>query len=96
MRNENQVLLEVEDDGIGFTPDKLAQLQSELADDSGDIRMESGFGIGNVNKRIRLYYGKQFGVTVKSEYNTGTCVSLLIPAKKDVSYQNGISVTEKE
>ena len=96
MRNENEVLLEVEDDGIGFTPDKLAQLQSELADDSGDIRMESGFGIGNVNKRIRLYYGKQFGVTVKSEYNTGTCVSLFIPAKKDDSNQNGLSVPEKE
>jgi two-component system sensor histidine kinase YesM len=95
MRNENEVLLEVEDDGIGFTPDKLAQLQAELADDSGDIRLESGFGIGNVNKRIRLYYGKQFGVTVKSEYNAGTCVSLFIPAKKDVSYQNAIPVAEK-
>jgi two-component system sensor histidine kinase YesM len=96
MRNENEVLLEVEDDGIGFTPDKLTQLQAELADDSGDIRLESGFGIGNVNKRIRLYYGKQFGVTVKSEYNTGTCVSLFIPAKKDVSFQTGRPATEKE
>ena len=95
MRNENEVLLEVEDDGIGFPPDKLIQLQAELADDSGDIRLESGFGIGNVNKRIRLYYGKQFGVTVKSEYNTGTCVSLFIPAKKDVSNQNGIPASEK-
>jgi two-component system sensor histidine kinase YesM len=95
MRNENEVLLEVEDDGIGFTPDKLVQLQAELADDSGDIRLESGFGIGNVNKRIRLYYGKQFGVTVKSEYNTGTCVSLFIPAKKDVSNQNVIPAAEK-
>ena len=95
MRNENEVLLEVEDDGIGFPPDKLIQLQAELADDSGDIRLESGFGIGNVNKRIRLYYGKQFGVTVKSEYNTGTCVSLFIPAKKDVSNQNGLPATEK-
>ena len=87
LKNENEVLIEVEDDGIGFTPNKLAQLQAELEDDSGDIRLESGFGIGNVNKRIRLYYGKQFGVTVKSEYNTGTCVSLVIPAtKEDVNH----------
>lgn len=83
MKNENEVLLEVEDDGIGFTEEKLAQLQAELADDSGDIRMESGFGIGNVNKRIRLYYGKQYGLSVSSKYNTGTCVTLVIPAKKD-------------
>jgi two-component system, sensor histidine kinase YesM len=83
MKNADEVLLEVEDDGIGFTPDKLAQLNAELKDDSGDIRLESGFGIGNVNKRIRLYYGKQYGLSVKSELNTGTCVTLVIPAQKD-------------
>ena len=74
---------EVEDNGIGFTPEKLAQLQAELDDDSGDIKLESGFGIGNVNKRIRLYYGKQYGLPVRSEYNTGTCVTLVIPARRD-------------
>jgi two-component system sensor histidine kinase YesM len=83
MNNEDEVLLEVEDNGIGFTPEKLAQLQTELATDSDDIKAESGFGIGNVNNRIRLYYGKQYGLTVQSEYNTGTCVTLIIPAKKD-------------
>jgi two-component system sensor histidine kinase YesM len=82
-KNENEVLLEVEDNGIGFTPEKLAQLQAELDDDSGEIRLESGFGIGNVNKRIRLYYGKQYGLSIKSEYHTGTCVTLVIPAKRD-------------
>ena len=79
-KGEREVLLEVEDNGIGFTPDKLAQLQAELNDDSGDIKLESGCGIGNVNNRIRLYYGKQFGLSVRSAYNTGTCVTLVIPA----------------
>jgi two-component system sensor histidine kinase YesM len=79
-KNENEVQIEVEDNGIGFTPDKLAQLESELADDSGDIKLESGFGIGNVNKRIRLYYGKPYGLSIISEYHTGTCVTLVIPA----------------
>jgi two-component system, sensor histidine kinase YesM len=87
-KNENEILIEVEDDGIGFTPEKLTQLRVELEDDSGDIRMESGFGIGNVNNRIRLYYGKQFGLSVRSEYNTGTCVTLVIPAKKDDSIED--------
>jgi two-component system sensor histidine kinase YesM len=82
-KNENEVQLEVEDNGIGFTTEKLAQLQEELEDDSGDIKLESGFGIGNVNKRIRLYYGKQYGISVKSEYHTGTCVTLIIPAIKE-------------
>jgi two-component system sensor histidine kinase YesM len=78
----------VEDDGIGFTPEKLAQLRAELDDDSGDIKLESGFGIGNVNNRIRLYYGKTYGVSIRSEYNSGTCVTLVIPAKMETAVQD--------
>lgn len=80
-KSEDEILLEVEDDGIGFTPQKLAQLRNELNNDSDDIKMESGYGIGNVNNRIRLYYGKQYGLSIESQYNTGTCVTLVIPAK---------------
>lgn len=80
---QDEIFLEVEDDGIGFTPEKLAQLRAELEDDTGDIKLESGFGIGNVNKRIRLYYGKPYGLSVRSEYDTGTCVTLVIPAKSE-------------
>ncbi len=81
--NEAEVLLEVEDNGIGFTPEKLAQLQAELDDDSGEIKLENGYAIGNVNRRIRLYYGRPYGLAVTSEYNTGTCATLVIPARKN-------------
>lgn len=86
-KNEAEVELEVEDNGIGFTPEKLTRLQEELEDDSGDIRLESGFGIGNVNKRIRLYYGRPYGLTVHSEYTTGTRVTLVIPAIRGEAIQ---------
>lgn len=79
----DEVLIEVEDNGIGFTPEKLVQLRAELEDDTGDMKLESGFGIGNVNKRIRLYYGKPYGLSVQSEYSTGTLVTLVIPAKME-------------
>jgi two-component system sensor histidine kinase YesM len=93
-KNEKEVLLEVEDDGIGFTPDKLAQLQAELADISGEMKLESGFAIGNVNKRIRLYYGKQYGLSVDSEYNTGTCAALVIPARKGEAIESASSTSD--
>ena len=81
-KNQNEVLLEVVDDGIGFTPDRLAQVQANLNDDSGEIRLESGFGIDNVNKRIKLYYGKRYGLSITSEYQVGTRVAMVIPVKK--------------
>jgi two-component system, sensor histidine kinase YesM len=95
-KGEDEVLLEVEDNGIGFTPEKLAQLRAELDDDSGDIKLESGFGIGNVNKRIRLYYGKQYGLSVQSEYATGTRVILVIPAKMETTPQSENSMSNQD
>jgi two-component system sensor histidine kinase YesM len=84
-QGEEEIRIEVEDDGIGFPPEKLSRLQAELEDDTGDIKLESGFGIGNVNKRIRLYYGKPYGLSVQSEYASGTCVTLVIPAKMETA-----------
>ena len=90
--NQN-VFLEVADDGVGFTPKKLALLQAELEYTSGEIRLESGFGIGNVNQRIKLYYGKQYGLSVHSEYSKGTQVTLVIPATKSTEYETLAEVT---
>jgi two-component system sensor histidine kinase YesM len=81
-KNEQEVLLEVEDNGIGFTPERLAQIQAELNNDSNEVKQkESGFGIDNVNMRSKLYYGPQYGLSVESEYQRGTRVSLVIPLK---------------
>jgi two-component system sensor histidine kinase YesM len=83
--NGDQALLEVEDDGVGFTSYKLGQVQSKMNDDTGEIKLkETGFGLENVNKRIKLYYGKEYGLAIKSEYQAGTQVKLAIPLKRDV------------
>jgi two-component system, sensor histidine kinase YesM len=92
-KDENEILLEVEDNGIGFTPEKLAMIQEELNDDSGEIKLESGFGIGNVNKRIKLYYGKQYGLSIKSEHYAGTRVTLVIPARTDDTIERDSSTS---
>jgi len=82
--NQNQVLLEVQDDGVGFTPYKLAQIQAALQDDTGAISgKDGGFGLENVNKRIELYYGKQYGLSIESQYQSGTRVTVTIPVQHD-------------
>jgi two-component system, sensor histidine kinase YesM len=80
----NLILLEVQDDGIGFTPYKLAQIQASLKDDSSEITVpDNGFGLENVNKRIKLYYGRQYGISIQSQYQSGTRVTLVIPMQVD-------------
>ncbi len=77
---DGQISLQVEDNGIGFTPERLATVQAQLSSDSDDIRLESGFAINNVNRRIQLYYGRQYGLSIESEHHVGTRVTLVIPA----------------
>lgn len=95
-KGESEVIFEVEDNGIGFKPEKLIKLRAELQEDSDDIKLESGFGLGNVNKRIRLYYGKQYGLSVQSEYGVGTCITLVIPAKMEAVPGNEDPVSKFE
>ncbi len=78
------ILLEVHDDGVGFTPYKLARIQADMDSDSDAITLkDGGFGLENVNKRIKLFYGKQYGLTVDSQYQEGTRVTLAIPLKDE-------------
>ena len=45
------------------------------------LSMESkGYGVRNVNERIRLFYGEEYGITVKSEVGKGTVMRLHFPA----------------
>jgi len=87
--DENMLLLHVEDNGVGFTPYKLAKIQAMLAEDSGEIMMkESGFGLDNVNRRIKLYYGMQYGLSINSQYRDGTQVTIVIPSRYEHMEKN--------
>ena len=77
---KNQVVLEIIDDGVGLTPYKLGKIQESLKNGSDVISFsETGFGLENVHKRIQLYYGEQYGLTIESTYRQGTCVTVKIP-----------------
>ena len=78
--DQSMVLLEVQDDGVGFTQYKLARIREEIDSDANEITLkESGFGLDNVNKRVKLFYGKQYGLSINSQYLDGTRVTLSIP-----------------
>ena len=68
-----RIQYEVEDDGIGIEPEILKQLQEELT------KMEGGFGLKNVDVRVRLNYGNEYGVSIASQLGHGTTVRVDIP-----------------
>ena len=87
--NEGLLLLDVEDNGVGLTPFKLSKIQAMLAENAGEpILNETGFGLDNVNKRIKLYYGEQYGLSIQSHYRSGTQVTVAIPKQPGLKEQN--------
>ncbi|MGD9940054.1 MAG: sensor histidine kinase [Clostridia bacterium] len=71
----------VEDNGLGMTEDELAKLRHDLA--YYDVsNAGTGFGLYNVYKRIQLYYETEDGLTIESEYNKGSSVTLRLPMIK--------------
>lgn len=91
-QDEDKIFLEVEDNGAGFTHYKLAKIQEKINDDSDEFKLEErGFGLENVNKRVKLYYGKEYGLSIESEYQLGTRVKLVIPMKNGLNEKQIIS-----
>ncbi len=77
--DEDRLVFEVSDNGIGMTEELLAQVREEIGKTEADTDMQGGFGIKNVNQRIKLYYGERYGLSISSEYNTGTSVRVVLP-----------------
>lgn len=73
---EDELLLIVEDNGWGMTAEKAKKLLD------GEIRSaggHSGIGVNNVNQRIKLYYGSRYGISIESEPDEGTKVTVHLP-----------------
>lgn len=84
----DRLLIEIDDNGIGIPPEPLAELQAMLECGSdGDTAPESGYGLHNVNQRIKLYYGQEYGLSIESEYQHGTRVTVALPFQKHMKYE---------
>lgn len=77
------IVFTVEDDGLGIPPKALEELQGMLKDDSNTMVKKSRYGIGlrNTNRRIRLLYGREYGLTIESEAEERTCVTITLPKR---------------
>ena len=74
----------VSDNGLGMPPEVVEGLLSQEprpeASRRESGRKGSGIGLRNVQERIRLYFGPDYGVSIQSEPDEGTVVTLQMPA----------------
>jgi two-component system, LytTR family, sensor kinase len=67
-RRDGRLRIEIEDNGMGMSSERLAEVYG------------GGIGISNVHERLRLLYGDQFGMDIRSREGEGTQIHIEIPA----------------
>lgn len=77
-RQGEAVIIEVEDNGVGMSPEKVRQVMEAPA-----VTDRPHLGIKNVYDRIRLHYGPAWGLTIDSKEGRGTRIVLRIPAEEE-------------
>lgn len=77
-QEDSKLVLVVEDNGIGFEPDRLMQMNESFH----AVRQSSedrGYGLYNVNERIKLSHGSGYGLKIESERGRGSRIVVRLP-----------------
>ena len=67
------IVITVSDNGLGMTKE---QCETILKKDRSDSK---GIGVKNVNDRLKIYFGDEYGISIDSELDVGTTVAIRIP-----------------
>lgn len=77
-RQQDDLIITVEDNGVGM--DEATRVANFSADASS-ANTKGGYGVRNINARLHLAYGPEYGLFCESEIGRGTCVTIRIPAQ---------------
>lgn len=86
-RIDDNVRILISDNGCGMSVEQLGRLSDKISDqivENEDGKQHTGIGMQNVNKRLKLYFGKEYGISLFSCKNVGTDVEILVPYKLSV------------
>ena len=76
---DGNAVLQVIDDGVGMDEETLAHIY-----DRHKVNYHSnGVGVYNVQKRLKLYYGEDYGITYESVVGKGTTATITIPGRQE-------------
>ena len=76
---DDVICFHVIDNGIGMDEEELIALKKEIERPGSE--QSTGFGLANVDKRIKLNYGNMYGLDIQSKKGEGTDTIIRIPAR---------------
>lgn len=81
-KTERRLVLNIEDDGLGISSNRLVKLNDILKGEQSAIENDEvglKIGLNNVNQRIKLNFGNDYGLSVYSTKGAGTNVEVVLP-----------------
>ncbi len=75
---DENIVIAISDNGAGMDEETLAH----IFDEDKKSHKSNGVGVCNVQKRLQLYYGQEYGIYYESELGVGTCATIIIPGKQ--------------
>ena len=78
---ERQLIITINDDGKGLNEEEVAALNKSLDEkrNENDGKGAASIGLYNIHQRIKLHYGENYGLTIRSREGKGTSVELRLP-----------------
>ena len=80
----SNTMISVQDDGVGMTTEKALHLL-----DPSPVISKTSYGLNNIHRRLKLYFGTEYGLSITSIPGEGTTVTVSIPGKKENGEQLG-------
>lgn len=87
-RQEETLVIEIADDGIGISKERLWQVNDGIQ--KKVLTGKDIYGLYNVNERIRLNFGEKYGINIQSTYGEGTVVRVLLPCLEELPEESVI------
>ncbi|NLK27380.1 MAG: sensor histidine kinase [Clostridiales bacterium] len=78
---EDKIILTVRDNGVGMTEERLQQVMEGI-NNRREEHKKDFYGLYNVNARLNLHFGPQYGLSIKSTYMEGSEVTVTIPCSR--------------
>ena len=75
-KENSSLVISVTDNGTGIEKERLLEIEEKL--NSGEIAQSKHIGLANVNSRIKLIYGNEYGCSIKTSSN-GTAITIIQP-----------------
>lgn len=75
-KDGHDLVIVVQDNGSGIPPEKLERLQQKIKTPS--THAKKNIGLANVNHRVKMFYGPEYGLSIESVLGSGTQVTLRI------------------